>query len=78
MKKNQYPDKKAFKRVCQELNGPGPKPLNLEMVGDVFGSAFWIMLVYCFMDAGEAARAIQGAVNKLREESKNTKDKSVN
>ena len=37
-----YPDKKAFKDVSTKLES---QPLTLEMVGDVFGKDFWMLLV---------------------------------
>jgi hypothetical protein len=58
-----YPDKKAFKKVCTSL--AAGETLTLEEVGDVFGPPFLIMLVYAMMDAGDAARAIQGAIARL-------------
>lgn len=41
-------------------------PLDYAMIGDIFGQEFWIMLVYTFLDANDAARAIQGAINRLK------------
>ena len=60
-----YPDKKAFKDVCTKLE---TAPLTLEMVGDVFGKSFWMLLVGALMDASDAARAVQGAIFRLRQE----------
>jgi hypothetical protein len=57
------PNKSAFKRVCDELE---TKPLTFQQVGAVFGEDFWVLLVYSLMDAGEASRAIQGAINRLK------------
>ncbi len=57
-------DKSAFEVVCAELERGAP--LTLEQVGEVFGAEFFMLLVYCLMDAGDAARAIQGAINRLR------------
>ena len=58
-----YPDKKAFKDVCTKLE---TDLLTLEMVGDVFGKSFWMLLVGALMDANDAARAIQGAIFRLK------------
>lgn len=58
-----YPSKKAFKQVCADLESG--KELTLEMVGDVFGQPFWIAIVYTMLEAQDAARAIQGAINRL-------------
>ena len=54
---------KALRAVRSELEAGNP--LTLEMVGDVFGQAFWVLLVYEFMDAQLAARAIQNAIARL-------------
>ena len=58
-----YPDKKAFKLISTQLEST---PLTLEMVGDVFGSEFWKLLVYALMDAQSAALAIHGAIGRLK------------
>ena len=58
------PNKAAFKRVCDELEAGAE--FNFNMVGDVFGTIFWQLLVLSLMDANDAARAIQGAINRLR------------
>ena len=55
---------KAYKEVKTEL-GKG-LPLTLEMVGRVYGPDFWMLLVYALMDSNDAARAIQGAIQRLR------------
>lgn len=57
-------NKKAFKEVCTTLEAG--QPLTLEQVGSVFGQDFWVLLVYALMDSQLAARAIQGAINRLR------------
>lgn len=57
------PDKEAFEEVCAELESG--QLLTLSHVGRVFGSDFWEMIVLCFMDANDAARAIQNAMLKL-------------
>lgn len=56
-------NKAAFKTVCDQLEAG--ENLTLEMVGNVFGQDFWMMLVYTLMDANDAARAIQGAIARL-------------
>ena len=64
-----YPDKKAFKQVCTEVSAAvDGRALTLTDIGNVFGPAFWEMLVYCFLDANDAARAVAGAINRLRSE----------
>lgn len=60
------PNKKAFKAVCTELEAG--KDLTFEMVGSVFGQEFWMLLVMNLIDAQDAARAVQGAINRLRTE----------
>lgn len=64
--KSNTPDVEAFNHVCECLEAGSP--LNFEMIGDVFGKGFWIMLVYALIDAQDAAVAIHGAIRKLREE----------
>ena len=58
------PNKAAFKRVYDELERGTPFTMNMAM--DVFGNQFSEMLILCLLDAQDAARAIQGAVNRLR------------
>ena len=65
-----YPDKKAFKLISTQLEST---PLTLEMVGDVFGKDFWMLLVGALMDSNDAARAIQGAIYRLRTEGNDEK-----
>ena len=59
------PSRKAFKQVCKDLEAGNE--LTLAHVGSVFGEPFWIMIVTCFLDSQDAARAIQGAMNRLKE-----------
>ena len=58
------PNKKAFKDVCAKLDEG--QQLTLDMVGEVFGQPFWVLVVYSLLDSQEAARAIQGAINRLK------------
>ena len=64
----EWPNREAFERVCQDLQEGNE--LTLTHVGEVFGTPFWVMVVSCLMDAGDAARAIQGAIQRLRDEGK--------
>jgi len=73
--KTGMPNKAAFKLVCEQLEQG--EVLTLEHVGMVFGQPFWVMLVYCFMDSADAARAIAGAINRLREGGKEDLDEDV-
>lgn len=58
-----YPSQRAFDLVKADLaNG---NELTLTHVGEVFGPDFWIMIVTALMDSQDAARAIQGAINRL-------------
>jgi hypothetical protein len=59
-------NREEFERVAIELEAG--QDLTLEMVGRVFGNDFWVMTVYLLMDAQDAARAIQGAINRLSRE----------
>ena len=56
------PSKVAFESVCKKLKD---EDLTLEMVGDVFGKQFWMLIVLAFLDAQDAARAIQTASRRL-------------
>lgn len=58
------PDRKAFELVCEDLERGNP--LTFLHVGEVFGNDFWVLLVYAFLDSNDAARAIQGAIQKLK------------
>jgi hypothetical protein len=63
-KKPSFPSKKAFLKVCERLEEG--EELDLEMIGDVFGPAFWMILVGTLLDANDAARAIQNSINRLK------------
>lgn len=58
------PNRAAFNRVYKELDNGAA--FNLNMVGDVFGKPFYELIILCFLDATDAARAIQGSINRLR------------
>jgi hypothetical protein len=61
-----------FKEIQSALkNG---NDLTLEMVGYVFGNDFWVLLVQTMMDSNDAARAIQGAINRLSTKPEVNKD----
>ena len=63
-----YPDKKAFKRVCELLKGADPDEaphLTFRYIGDIFGPAFYELILYALLDAQDAARAIQLASARL-------------
>jgi hypothetical protein len=64
VKKPPFPSQKAFKQVCEKL--AAGEELSLEMIGDVFGKDFYIILIGTLLDANDAARAIQGAVLRLK------------
>ena len=63
MSQTKYPSKTEFTKVCKELTD---QQLTFTQVGRVFGQDFWELLVYALLDSQEAARAIQGAVNRLK------------
>lgn len=42
--------------------------LTYEHIGRVFGSDAWKLLVYMLLDANDAARAVQGAIYRLKAE----------
>lgn len=58
-----FPSKAAFEKVYADLEAGNE--LTFAHVGDVFGTAFWVELVYALMDAQSAARAIEGAIRRL-------------
>lgn len=60
------PSKAEFAKVCKELKTSGGQPVTFEQVGRVFGSDFYQQLIYALMDAQLAARAIHGAIERLR------------
>lgn len=60
---NLGPSQEAFDRVCKDL--AEGNPLTYAHIGEVFGAEFWIMLVTSFLDAQDAARAIQGSIARL-------------
>lgn len=59
-----WPDTEAFVAVCNKMDKG--EPFLLEDAMDVFGTEFSITLVYALMEAGDAARAIQSAMNRLK------------
>jgi hypothetical protein len=59
-------DREALELVVEDLEKGAE--LNLKHVGDVFGSDFWELIVMLLLDAQDAARAIQGAINRLRDD----------
>jgi hypothetical protein len=56
-------DKSAFERVTTDIERGDA--LTLEMVGDVFGKDFYILIITLLLDAQEAALAIQGSMLRL-------------
>lgn len=58
-----YPDKEAFDIVVEKIEAGDQ--LTLRMVGEVFGPDFYDMIIYSFLDAQHAARAIQLASRRL-------------
>jgi hypothetical protein len=60
-----YPNPAAFKQACKDIKSG--TELTVEMVGSVFGPDFYCMVIYLLLDSNDAARAIQGAVNRLKE-----------
>ena len=59
-----YPNKAEFRRVCQEVEEG--KSLTFTMIGRVFGASFYELILYALMDSHDAARAIAGAVARLK------------
>ena len=60
-----YPDRKAFREVCKAY-AANEHALTFTDIGSVFGPEFYELLLYSLMDAGDAARAIAGAVSRLK------------
>lgn len=56
-------NREALEKVEADL--AAGEELTFAHVGAVFGDDFWVLLVYAFLDAQDAARAIQGAINRL-------------
>lgn len=61
--KFEMPDRDAFADVCKDLENGAP--LDFTMVGSIFGPEFYELLLMTLLDSNDAARAIQGAVNRL-------------
>ena len=59
----EMPDREAFEEVIKDLTNGAP--LDFTMIGSVFGPEFYELLLMTLLDANDAARAIQGAVNRL-------------
>jgi hypothetical protein len=57
------PSRVAFDKTCARLKAGDE--LTLEMIGNVFGQPFWVLIVMCFLESQDAARAIQGAIRRL-------------
>lgn len=57
-------DSKALELVEEDLDRGAD--LTFEHIGSVFGQAFWILVVEALLDSQDAARAIQGAIARLR------------
>lgn len=62
---NRKVNRAAFEEIADRLEGG--EELTFEMVGDIFGKHFWIILVYTMLDATTAARSIDGAIRRLSE-----------
>lgn len=60
------PNDSAYREV-KKLLAKGEQ-LTFPMIGDIFGQDFWVILVYTLMDANDAARAIQGAILRIAQE----------
>jgi len=58
-----YPSKKDFQAVSEAIEKG--EQLTFEMIGQVFGTEFWMLLVLSLMDANDAARAIQSAIARI-------------
>lgn len=54
-------------REVKKLLAKG-EPLTFPMLGDIFGQDFWIILVYTLIDAQDAARAVAGAIGRLKQD----------
>lgn len=59
-------DREALELVIEDLEKGSE--LTLKHIGDVFGGEFWELIVMLLLDAQDAARAIQGAIQRLRGE----------
>lgn len=61
-----WPNKREFKVVYAELSAPNSF-LTIDMVGRVFGPPFYELIIQALMDSNDAARAIAGAVQRLKD-----------
>lgn len=59
-------DREALELVNEDLERGAE--LTLQHIGSVFGQEFWELIVMLLLDAQDAARAIQGAINRLRDD----------
>lgn len=57
-------DRDALELVVEDLEKGAD--LTFQHIGSVFGASFWMLLVEALLDAHDAARAIQNAINRLR------------
>lgn len=61
-------NREAVEQVAKDLEGG--ELLTYAHIGSIFGDEFYFMLIESFMDAQDAARAIQGAIARLGATSK--------
>jgi hypothetical protein len=59
-----YPYDKAYSRVKADLKAG--QELTFAHIGEVFGPEFWYLIVEALMDSQDAARAIHGAISRLK------------
>lgn len=51
------PNRLAFDRVCADLEHG--VPLNLSMIGDIFGQEFWILILYSIANTNIQANKLE-------------------
>lgn len=57
---------KAFSDHCYRLDHG--EMLSFDAIGRVYGHEFYMLLIHALMDANDAARAISGAIRRLKNE----------
>lgn len=60
-------NREAF-RVFADKLAAGQTPLTLEDLGSIFGTPFWVLIIYTLLDAREGARFLHMLANPPQQE----------